>query len=52
MSLFPPYACFLALDRKGKSYYDTENIELEEFVFKESNAYIWQIGKMTYLIWF
>lgn len=37
---------------KGQSYYDTENIEIEEFLFKESNAYIWQAGEMTYLIWY
>lgn len=36
---------------KGKSYYDTENAEIEEFVFKESNAYLWKTDEMTYLIW-
>ncbi len=41
---------FLLSARKGKSYYDTENIEIEQFVFKESNVYIWQIDEMTYLI--
>lgn len=35
----------------GKSYYDTENVKMEEFNFKESKAYIWQTDKMTYLIW-
>lgn len=24
---------------EDKSYYDTENIEIEEFIFKESQAY-------------
>lgn len=38
--------------RKGESFYDTENIEIEEFVFKESNAYMWQTDKMTYLLWY
>lgn len=42
---------FLASSRKGKSYYDAENIEIEEFIFKESNAYMWQTDEMTYLIW-
>ena len=42
---------FLASPRKGKSYYDTENIEIEKFVFKESNVYMWQIDETTYLIW-
>ncbi len=38
-------------DRKGRSYYDTENVEIEEFIFKESQAFTWQTDKMTYLIW-
>jgi hypothetical protein len=41
-----------ASDRKGKSYYDTENTEIEEFIFKESQAFTWQTDKMTYLIWY
>lgn len=36
----------------GNSYYDTENIEIEEFNFKGSQAYTWQTNKMTYLIWY
>ncbi len=36
---------------KGKSYYDTEDAEIEEFVFKGSNAYLWETDEMTYLIW-
>ena len=39
-------------DHEDKSYYDTENIEVEEFIFKESQAYTWQTDQMTYLIWY
>ncbi len=35
----------------GKSYYDTEGIEIKEFIFKGSNAYMWQTDEMAYLIW-
>lgn len=35
----------------GKSYYDTENSEIEEIVFKGSQAFTWQTDKITYLIW-
>lgn len=42
---------FFNTDNEGKTYYDTENIELEEFIFKESQAYTWKTDKMTYLIW-
>lgn len=38
------------VSNKGKSYYDTENAEIEEFIFKDSKAYLWQIDEMTYLI--
>lgn len=41
----------LSPNGKGKSYYDTENAEIEEFIFKDSKAFIWHIDKMTYLIW-
>ncbi|NYB75527.1 DUF4367 domain-containing protein [Sedimentibacter hydroxybenzoicus DSM 7310] len=34
-----------------KSYYDTENAVIEEFIFKESQAYIWQTDGITYLLW-
>ena len=37
---------------KGQSYYDTENIEIEEFILKKSNAYMWKIDGITYLIWY
>lgn len=36
---------------EGKSYYDTENSEVEEIIFKGSQAYTWQTDKMAYLIW-
>lgn len=35
----------------GKSYYDTENAEIKEFIFKGNEAYMWETNKMTYLIW-
>lgn len=35
----------------GKSYYDTENAEIEEFIFKNSQAFTWQTDSLTYLIW-
>jgi len=41
-----------SLSSEGKSYYDTENAEIEEFVFKGSRAYIWQTSEITYLIWY
>ncbi len=31
---------FFESSRKGELFYDTENIEIEEFIFKESNAYM------------
>lgn len=36
---------------EGKSYYDTENSEIEEIIFKGSQAFTWQTDKITYLIW-
>ncbi len=36
----------------SKSYYDTENAEIKEIIFKESQAYTWQTDEMTYLIWY
>nr|WP_301281491.1 DUF4367 domain-containing protein [Anaerocolumna aminovalerica] len=39
-------------DSEDKTYYDTENIEIEEFIFKESQAYTWQTDQMAYLIWY
>ena len=41
-----------ASSSEGKSYYDTENVEIEEIIFKESQAYTWQTDEMTYLIWY
>ena len=43
---------FFESDRKGKSYYDTENVQVEDFIFKESPAFTWQTEKMAYLIWY
>lgn len=37
---------------KAKFYSDTEGAEIEELIFKESPAYIWQIDEITYLIWY
>lgn len=36
----------------GKAYYDTENAEIKEITFKESQAYTWQTDSMAYLIWY
>ena len=40
-----------ALSDEQKSYYDTENADIEEFEFKESPAFIWQTDQMTCMIW-
>ena len=40
------------LASQGKSYYDTENSDIEEITFKGSTAYTWQTDKITYLIWY
>jgi len=40
------------LSDEGKSYYDTENVKINKFIFKESQAYLWQTDEMTYLIWY
>jgi hypothetical protein len=37
---------------ENKSYYDTEGVEIEEIIFKGSQAYIWQTNEITYLIWY
>jgi hypothetical protein len=37
---------------EGKSYYDTEGVEIEEIIFKGSQAYTWQTDEITYLIWY
>ena len=37
---------------ENKSYYDTEGVEIEEIIFKESQAYMWQANEITYLIWY
>lgn len=35
----------------SKSYYDTENADIEDFFFKASQAYIWQTDSRTHLLW-
>lgn len=37
---------------EGKSYYDTEDIEIDEVIIKKSQAYTWQTDQITYLIWY
>lgn len=37
---------------ENKSYYDTEGVEIEEIIFKESQAYMWQANEIIYLIWY
>lgn len=32
------------------TYYDTENVNIEEIIIKGSRAYTWEIGDMIYLI--
>ncbi len=36
---------------KVNSYFNTENAEVEEFVLRDSQAYIWEADEVTYLIW-
>lgn len=43
---------FFAPSETRQSYYDTENAELERFVFKESDAIIWRTNVMTNLVWY
>ena len=43
---------FFTLPSEGRSYYDTENIEIEEITFRESQAYIWESDGIAYLIWY
>lgn len=40
-----------SLSGAGRSYYDTENAVIKEFIFKDSQAYTWETDAMTYLIW-
>lgn len=37
---------------EGKSYYDTEDIKIDEVIINKSQAYIWQTDETTYLIWY
>jgi hypothetical protein len=34
------------------SYYDTENSEVDEFIFKGTQAYSWKTKQLTYLLWY
>lgn len=43
---------FFNLPSEGRSYYDTENIVVEEITVKESQAYIWEADEIVYLIWY
>ncbi len=36
----------------SKSYYDTENADMEVFFFKGSQAYTWQTDSRTHLLWY
>lgn len=45
------YIKLLDSSDKGKSYYDTEGVEVEEIIFKGSKGYTWQTNEMNYLIW-
>lgn len=42
---------FFDLSGEGKSYYDTEGVEIEEIMFKGSGAYTWETDALTYFIW-
>lgn len=42
---------FLLSNSGKRSYYDTEDAEVREFILKDSTAYTWQKGELTYLIW-
>ena len=38
---------------ENKSYYDTEGVDIEEVIFKGSQAYMWQqADEIIYLIWY
>ncbi|WP_058487020.1 DUF4367 domain-containing protein [Defluviitalea phaphyphila] len=41
-----------SLPNEGKSYYDTENTNIEEITLKGSQAYMWQTDDVIYLIWY
>lgn len=42
----------VTLSSEGRSYYDTEGIEIEEIIFKDSKGYIWEADGIAYLIWY
>ena len=37
---------------EAKSYFNTEESEIERIPFKDSEAYAWKTDKLTYFIWF
>lgn len=43
---------FICSSSQGRSYFDTEGAEIEDFNFKDSKAYIWQTDEMTTMIWY
>ena len=45
------YIKLLDSSGEGKSYYDTEGVEVEEIMLKGSQGYAWQTDEMNYLIW-
>lgn len=42
---------FVSPSGNGKSYYDTENTEIEEFILKDSKAFTWESDNIRSLIW-
>lgn len=45
------YIKLLDSSDEGKSYYDTEGVDVEEIIFKGGQGYRWQTDDMAYLIW-
>lgn len=45
------YIKLLDSSDEGKSYYDTEGVEVKEIMVKGSQGYTWQTNEMNYLIW-
>ena len=37
---------------ENKSYYDTEDTDIQELILKKTQAYIWQADGITYLLWY
>ena len=42
---------FLKSDNNISSYYNTENVDVEEFVLNDTQAYLWQKDNVTSLVW-